>query len=67
MAVKEAENLGLGDKKLNSLNNHDGWQNNNWFTVFEEKADGTNNCFEDVSYDYDEAIYMLLEAALEDL
>lgn len=66
MAVKEAKSFGFGDKKLNSLNNHDGWQNNNWFTVFEEKADGTTNYFGDVSYDYDEAIYMLLGAALEE-
>ena len=66
MAVKEAESLGLGDKGLNKLSNHDGWINNNWFDVYEEMKDDTTNYFDDVAYDYDEALEMLVDIALNE-
>jgi len=33
-ATDEAINRGYTDRKLNTLNNHDGWGNNNWFEMF---------------------------------
>jgi hypothetical protein len=66
MARKEARSLGLGDKRLNKISDHDGWLNNNWFSVFEEKKDGSLNYFEPTEINYDDAIQMLLDVAREE-
>lgn len=65
MAVKEAKSLELDDKSLNKLSEHDGWQNNNWFTISEDTKKKVKY-YDEVSYNYDEAIITLIVVALEE-
>jgi len=65
-AVDKAVDLDLTDENLDKLNEHDGWGNNNWFTIIEVDKDG-NCCGDDlgICHTYDEAIEMLKEIAKE--
>ena len=66
MAVKEALSLNLQDKDLNDLSLHDGWGNNNWFVV-SEIIDGDVEYFEDLAYDYDEALKLLIDTVKKEV
>ena len=65
-AVEYATEKGYTDRKLNNLNRHHGWGNNNWFSIFEIDAEGNVIGHDDLYTcgSYDEAINSLQNVKL---
>ncbi len=57
-ARKEATKRGYTDRKLNRMNTHDGWSNNNWFAFYWVEND---QYLDTTSINYNEAIKVAKE------